>query len=57
MDVNTVAPIMGLILMIVALGFITFGFLSILDWYGMINVSWLNVDRKSSPSDTDPRNE
>ena len=57
MDVNTVAPIMGLILMIVALGFITFGFLSILDWYGMINVPWLNVDRKSPPKDVNPRNE
>ena len=57
MDVNTVAPIMGLILMIVALGFIIFGFLSILDWYGMISISWLNVDRKSSPSDADSRSE
>ena len=57
MDVNTVAPIMGLILMIFALALFTFGILSILDWYGIINVSWLNVDRKSTPRDANPRNE
>ena len=56
MDVNTVAPIMGLLLMVVALALFTIGVLSILDWYGMIRVSWINVDRKSPPQDTDPRN-
>ena len=57
MDVNTVAPIMGLLLMIVALALFTLGVLSILDWYGMIRVSWINVDRKTPPKNTNLRNE
>ena len=57
MDVNTVAPIMGLLLMIVALALFTLGVLSILDWYGMIRVSWINVDRKTPPKNTDLGNE
>ena len=57
MDVNTIAPIMGLILLILALALFTLSVLSIADWYGMISVSWLNVDRKSPPRDANPRNE
>ena len=57
MDVNTVAPIMGLILMILALALFTVSVLSLLDWYGMISVPWINVDRKSQPGDANPRNE
>ena len=51
---NTVAPIMGLLLMTVALALLTLGVLSILDWYGMMRVSWINVDRKSPPQDNRP---
>ena len=57
MDVNTIAPIMGLILMMFALALFTLSTLMLLDWYGIINVSWLNVDRKSPSEDTNPRNE
>ena len=56
MDANTIAPIMGIILMVIALGFVLFGVVGMLDWYGAINVPWMNVDRKSS-SEADNRNE
>ena len=56
MDVNTVAPIMGLILMILALALFTLSVLSLLDWYGMVSLPWINVDRKSPPRDANPHN-
>ena len=57
MDVNTIAPIMGIIFITLALALFTISVLSLLDWYGMISVSWINVDRKSRPKDTNPHNE
>ena len=57
MDVNTIAPIMGVVFMILALALFTVSILSLLDWYGMISVPWINVDRKSPPRDSNPRNE
>ena len=57
MDVNTVAPIMGIIFLTLALALFTISTLSLLDWYGMISVPWINVDRKSPPKDTNPRND
>ena len=57
MDVNTVAPIFGIIFLTLALGLFTVSILSLLDWYGMISVSWINVDRKSRPKDANPSNE
>lgn len=52
MDVITVAPIMELLFVVVALTLFTLSVLSILDWYGLIRVSWINVDRKFPPQDT-----
>ncbi len=52
MDVTTVSPIMELLFVVVALTLFTLSVLSILDWYGLIRVSWINVDRKFPPQDT-----
>ena len=57
MDVNTIAPIMGIIFLVLALALFTIGTLSLFDWYGMINVPWINVDRKSPAKDKNPRND
>ena len=55
MDVNTAAPILAIIMLIFALGLFTLAIAGIMDWYGMINVSWLNPERRDRRQDTQSR--
>ena len=48
MDVSTTAPILAFMFMTLALVFLALGVAGILDWYGIISVSWLNKESKSS---------
>ena len=52
MDVNTAAPILAIILLVFTLALFTLTIAGIMDWYGMINVSWLNPERKDRRQDT-----
>ncbi len=52
MDVNTAAPILAIILLVFTLALFTLTIAGIMDWYGMINVSWLNPERRDRRQDT-----
>ena len=55
MDVNTAAPILAIILLVFTLGLFTLAIAGIMDWYCMINVSWLNPERRDRRQDTQSR--
>ena len=52
---DTVTQIVGLSGMIIGFFMLLIAAAGMLDWYGAIDVPWLNKDRKSSREDTSSR--
>lgn len=54
MDADIVASILGPIIILIGLLMLLVAAAGFLDWYGVIEVPWLNKDRKTSSDDTLP---
>ena len=57
MDADTVARVMGLVLITLGFGILMLSVAGLMGWYGMINIPWLNPGhgRKAPPDDTTQR--
>ena len=54
MDADIVASILGPIIILIGLLMLLVAAAGFLDWYGVIEVPWLNKDRKTTSDDTPP---
>ena len=51
MDADIVASILGPVIMLIGFLMLLIAAAGFLDWYGVIEVPWLNKDRKASSKD------